>query len=137
MRVGDIGQAVDGPEKRAPRRLAERQARHPTADLQAARRQRARHGRQGPKAELPRLRAAIPPSVNVDTIIDRTVTIRASVEDVQFTLILSIALVVMVIFLFLRNVWATIIPSPSPCRWPWSVRSRSCLSSATAWTTCP
>ena len=42
---------------------------------------------------------------------DRTQTIRASVKDVQFTLLLSIALVVMVIFLFLRNVWATIIPS--------------------------
>ena len=41
---------------------------------------------------------------------DRTQTIRASVEDVQFTLMLSICLVVMVIFLFLRNVWATIIP---------------------------
>ena len=63
------------------------------------------------KAALPGLRAAIPPSISVETIVDRTVTIRASVHEVQFTLGLSIALVVMVIFLFLRNFWATIIPS--------------------------
>ena len=49
--------------------------------------------------------------MHVSTIVDRTQTIRASVNDVEFTLILSIGLVVMVIFLFLRNVWATIIPS--------------------------
>ena len=63
------------------------------------------------KAALPQLEASIPPSIHVSTIIDRTQTIRASVTDVQFTLMLSICLVVMVIFLFLRNVWATIIPS--------------------------
>ncbi|MCW3476088.1 multidrug efflux RND transporter permease subunit [Limobrevibacterium gyesilva] len=63
------------------------------------------------KAQLPRLTAAIPPSVHVTEVMDRTQTIRASVEDVQFTLILTVALVVMVIFLFLRNLWATIIPS--------------------------
>ena len=63
------------------------------------------------KAKLPSLEAAIPPAIQVSTIVDRTQTIRASVADVQFTLLLSISLVVMVIFLFLRNVWATIIPS--------------------------
>jgi hydrophobe/amphiphile efflux-1 (HAE1) family protein len=63
------------------------------------------------KAALPRLKADIPPTVHVTTIVDRTQTIRASVNDVQFTLLLSIALVVMVIFLFLRSAWATIIPS--------------------------
>ncbi len=63
------------------------------------------------KQALPHLEAAIPPSVHVSTISDRTLTIRASVADVQFTLMLSIALVVMVIFIFLRSVWATIIPS--------------------------
>ncbi|MCW5235957.1 efflux RND transporter permease subunit [Verminephrobacter eiseniae] len=62
------------------------------------------------KAAMPRLRAAIPASVRVDTLIDRTQTIRASVGDVEFTLVLSIALVVMVIFVFLRNVAATLIP---------------------------
>ena len=53
----------------------------------------------------------MPPAVKVDIIIDRTTTIRASVSDVQFTLMLTIALVVMVIFLFLRSLCATIIPS--------------------------
>ena len=63
------------------------------------------------KSELPRLQASIPPSVVVSEIVNRTGTIQHSVEEVEFTLILSVALVVMVIFLFLRNVWATIIPS--------------------------
>jgi hydrophobe/amphiphile efflux-1 (HAE1) family protein len=63
------------------------------------------------KAALPRLEASIPPTIHVVTIVDRTQTIRASVNDVEFTLMLSIALVVMVIFLFLRSLWATIIPS--------------------------
>ncbi len=62
-------------------------------------------------AELPRLTARIPPSVKVETILDRTTTIRASVADVEFTLVLTICLVVMVILLFLRNFWATLIPS--------------------------
>ena len=63
------------------------------------------------KAALPRLQASIPPSIHTSIVMDRTQTIRASVADVQFTLMLSIGLVVMVIFVFLRNVWATIIPS--------------------------
>jgi hydrophobe/amphiphile efflux-1 (HAE1) family protein len=63
------------------------------------------------KAELPRLTARIPPAVKVETILDRTVTIRASVLDVEFTLVLTICLVVLVILLFLRNFWATLIPS--------------------------
>src|SRR6185437_1910533 len=63
------------------------------------------------KAELPRLRAAMPPSVKVEVMSDRTQTIRAAVEEVQVTLLLSIALVVGVIFVFLRTVWGTIIPS--------------------------
>jgi len=63
------------------------------------------------KAQLPHLTARIPPAVQVETILDRTTTIRASVRDVQFTLALTIALVVLVVFLFLRNFWATFIPS--------------------------
>ncbi|PFH08247.1 HAE1 family hydrophobic/amphiphilic exporter-1 [Collimonas sp. PA-H2] len=63
------------------------------------------------KAAMPRLQAAIPPTVHINTLIDRTQTIRASVADVEFTLVLTIALVVLVIFLFLRNVPATLIPS--------------------------
>jgi hydrophobic/amphiphilic exporter-1 (mainly G- bacteria), HAE1 family len=60
---------------------------------------------------LPRLEAQIPAAVQVHTLYDRSDSIRASVNDVKFTLLLTIALVVMVIFLFLRNISATIIPS--------------------------
>src|SRR6202011_4625526 len=63
------------------------------------------------KAQLPQLTARIPPSMQVETILARTTTIRASVRDVQFTLALTIALVVLVVLLFLRNFWATFIPS--------------------------
>ena len=63
------------------------------------------------KALLPQLTATIPPSVKVAVLTDRTETIRASVEDVQFTLVLTVVLVVMVIFVFLRKLWATVIPS--------------------------
>jgi multidrug efflux pump len=63
------------------------------------------------KALLPQLKVAIPSSVQVSVLTDRTTTIRASVKDVQFELMLTVALVVMVIFLFLRNLSATVIPS--------------------------
>ncbi len=59
---------------------------------------------------LPQLQATLPESINVKILTDRTTTIRASVADVRFELMLSVALVVMIIFLFLRNVRATIIP---------------------------
>ncbi len=110
VRVRDIGSAVDGPEnarlagwqngKRGIQLLIFKQPGANVIDTV-----------ERIKAALPKLRAAIPPAVTVETIVDRTVTIRASVHEVQFTLLLSIALVVMVIFLFLRNFWATIIPS--------------------------
>jgi multidrug efflux pump len=63
------------------------------------------------KALLPQLQTTLPTSIQVSILTDRTSTIRASVKDVQFSLMLTVALVVMVIFLFLRNVSATIIPS--------------------------
>jgi multidrug efflux pump len=63
------------------------------------------------KALLPRLQASLPSSVHVTTLTDRTTTIRASVADIQFELMLTVGLVVMVMFLFLRSVAATIIPS--------------------------
>src|SRR6516162_7070694 len=65
----------------------------------------------GIKKALPLLQASLPPAIKVDIVSDRTQTIRASVADVQFTLLLTIALVVGVIFLFLRNLWATVIPA--------------------------
>jgi HAE1 family hydrophobic/amphiphilic exporter-1 len=63
------------------------------------------------EAAMPRFRESIPPSISVNKLIDRTQTIRASVHEVEFTLILSILLVVAVIFVFLRDVAATLIPS--------------------------
>src|SRR5208337_2351788 len=63
------------------------------------------------KALLPQLQASLPSSIDVKILTDRTNTIRASVEDVQFELMLTVVLVVMVIFVFLRNLAATIIPS--------------------------
>ena len=65
----------------------------------------------GVRAALPDLQRAIPASVKVDVLYDRSISIRESVNDVQFTLVLTMALVVMVIFLFLRNLSATLIPS--------------------------
>ncbi|MBC7800583.1 MAG: multidrug efflux RND transporter permease subunit [Gemmatimonadaceae bacterium] len=110
VRVRDIGVAVDGPEnarlagwqngKRGIQLLVFKQPGANVIDTV-----------ERIKDALPKLRAAIPPSITIQTIVDRTQTIRASLHEVQFTLFLSIALVVMVIFLFLRNVWATIIPS--------------------------
>src|SRR5947199_7279550 len=64
-------------------------------------------------ALLPQLRASIPPSINLSVIVDRTTTIRASIADIEYTILISILLVILVVFVFLRNVWATIIPSIS------------------------
>jgi HAE1 family hydrophobic/amphiphilic exporter-1 len=63
------------------------------------------------KAMLPVLQASIPPAVKISVVSDRTQTIRASIDDVQFTLLLTVALVVIVICIFLRNFWATVIPA--------------------------
>ncbi|MGP1685006.1 MAG: efflux RND transporter permease subunit, partial [Giesbergeria sp.] len=63
------------------------------------------------KKLLPTFRAEVPAGIDINVLFDRSVTIRASVEEVEFTLLLALALVVMVIFIFLRNIPATIIPS--------------------------
>jgi hydrophobe/amphiphile efflux-1 (HAE1) family protein len=63
------------------------------------------------KTLLPKLQESIPPSVKADLISDRSLVIRAAVHDVQFTMMLTIGLVVLVIFVFLRTIWATVIPS--------------------------
>jgi hydrophobe/amphiphile efflux-1 (HAE1) family protein len=110
VRVRDIGRAISAPEneliagwfnqQRAVLLVVQRQ---PGANvIETVNRV---------KAMLPVLQASIPPAVKVSIISDRTTTIRASVVDVQFTLVLTVALVVMVIFLFLRNFWATVIPA--------------------------
>ena len=61
--------------------------------------------------ELPRLQSEIPPTIKIDVAVDRTTTIRSSVRDVEISLMISVLLVVLVVFMFLREVWATIIPS--------------------------
>jgi HAE1 family hydrophobic/amphiphilic exporter-1 len=63
------------------------------------------------KALLPKLQTVIPPAIKIDTVLDRTTTIRASVHDVEFTLVLTIVLVVLVVLLFLRDTWATLVPA--------------------------
>ncbi len=63
------------------------------------------------RAEMPQLQASIPPTIQIHVVSDRTETIRASVRDVEISLLISVLLVVLVVFLFLREVWATIIPS--------------------------
>ena len=63
------------------------------------------------KALLPKVTAVIPPGVKIDTVLDRTTTIRASVDDVAFALLLTVVLVVLVVLLFLRHIWATLVPA--------------------------
>jgi hydrophobe/amphiphile efflux-1 (HAE1) family protein len=63
------------------------------------------------KALMPKLEQSIPPAVHVDLMLDRTQVTRAAVRDVQLTMLLTICLVILVIFLFLRTIWATVIPS--------------------------
>ncbi|AGG88819.1 efflux RND transporter permease subunit [Rhodanobacter denitrificans] len=62
------------------------------------------------KSELPQLVSDIPRAITIDTVLDRTVTIRAAVRDVEFTLVLGVILAVLVVGLFLRNLWATLVP---------------------------
>ena len=65
------------------------------------------------RALMPYLQASVPPAMHLSVMVDRTTTIRASIRDVERTLIISIGLVILVVFVFLRNAWATFIPSVS------------------------
>ncbi len=110
LRIRDIGQAVTGPEdaKQAAWANGKRGVflvvfKQPGANVIDT--------VDKIKELLPRLVASIPPAMKVEILSDRTQTIRAAVEDVQFTLLLTIFLVVMVIFAFLRSFWATVIPA--------------------------
>ncbi len=110
LRIHDIGQAIAGPEdaKKAAWASGKRGVfliifKQPGANVIET--------VDKIKELLPRLKAALPPAAHVEILSDRTQTIRASVEDVKFTLLLTIGLVVGVIFLFLRTFWATVIPS--------------------------
>jgi hydrophobe/amphiphile efflux-1 (HAE1) family protein len=110
VRLRDVGKAIDAPEND----LIAGWYNHQRAIIMAVQRQPGANVIDTVarvKAMLPVLQASIPAAMKVNIISDRTETIRASVSDVQFTLLLTVALVVMVIFLFLRNFWATIIPA--------------------------
>ncbi len=110
VRLGDLGQVLDGIQD--TRQLAwinntpsimfqvQRQPGTNTVDVV-----------DSIKALFPEFRRDLPPGVNLDLVYDRSVSIRESVNDVKFTLILTVVLVVLVIFVFLRNVSATVIPS--------------------------
>src|ERR1700742_3214561 len=109
VRIRDIGQAIEASENNMLAGLHDKQRaiilsilRVPGANvIQTV---------DNIRKMLPQLEASIPPGIKVDIASDRTTTIRASVADVRFTLLLTIGLVVMVIFIFLRNFWASIIP---------------------------
>jgi hydrophobe/amphiphile efflux-1 (HAE1) family protein len=110
VRIRDVGRAVAGPQNRElaawsdnRRAVALIVFKQPNANVIAT--------TDGIEAELSSLRADIPANIQLNVVANRTLTIRASVADVEFTLMVSIGLVVMVIFLFLRNFWATVIPS--------------------------
>jgi HAE1 family hydrophobic/amphiphilic exporter-1 len=110
LRVRDIGEAVAGPEDMKQAAWADGKRgvflvifKQPGANVIDT--------VNKIKAALPRLIAGIPPAINIKIISDRTLTIRDAVEDVQITLLITIFLVIMVIFLFLRSFWATVIPA--------------------------
>ena len=110
LRIRDIGRAVTGPEDAKQAAWANGQRgvflvvyKQPGANVIDT--------VDKIKALLPRLVAGIPAAIKIGIMSDRTQTIRAAVEDVQYTLLLTILLVVMVIFIFLRSFWATVIPA--------------------------
>ncbi|MBL0940914.1 MAG: efflux RND transporter permease subunit [Gemmatimonadaceae bacterium] len=110
VRLGDLGNVIDGlqslrgfSEVNGRQNISLSIIRQPGANTVAT--------AKGVEAEMAQLKEQLPPSVNVQTIFNRAESIEHAVWDVQFTLMLTVALVVMVIFLFLRNVRATIIPS--------------------------
>jgi HAE1 family hydrophobic/amphiphilic exporter-1 len=110
VRIRDIGKAIDGPENRLvagwynnKRAIIVAIQREPGANVIET--------VERIKSLLPQLQAAIPPAIKINVISDRTQTIRASVADVQFTLMLTVVLVVVVIFQFLRTLRGTLIPA--------------------------
>src|SRR5438874_2769347 len=110
VRIRDIGKAIEGPENNllagwynSQRAIILAVLRQPGANVIDT--------VDRIQSLLPQLQASLPPAIKINVVSDRTQTIRASVADVQFTLMLTVALVVMVIFIFLRNFWATVIPA--------------------------
>ncbi|HTP91197.1 MAG TPA: efflux RND transporter permease subunit [Xanthobacteraceae bacterium] len=110
VRVRDIGYAIDGP---ADRFSAAYFNNEPAILLSVYKQPGANviDTVERVKEILPKVATVIPPAVKIDTVLDRTTTIRASVADVERTLILTVALVVLVVLIFLRDTWATLVPA--------------------------
>jgi HAE1 family hydrophobic/amphiphilic exporter-1 len=114
VRVRDIGQAIDSVEDEHTASWYNDATHHDRSIILAIQRQPGANTVEvcdAIKKLLPTFQSYLPPSVELHTVYDRSVAIHDSVHDVQFTLMLSLALVILVIFLFLRNVSATVIPS--------------------------
>jgi HAE1 family hydrophobic/amphiphilic exporter-1 len=114
VRLRDVGRAVDSVEDEKTAAWYNDATHHERSLILAVQRQPGANTVEvcdSIKKLLPALRSYLPPSVELHTVYDRSLTIRDSVHDVQFTLMLSLALVILVIFLFLRNLSATVIPS--------------------------
>ena len=110
VRVRDVGSVVDGVEND---KLTATAGNRPAVIIDILRQPGANviTTVERIRTALPQLRAVMPPAIRVDVLSDRTASIRASVADVESTLLLTVGLVVLVLFLFLRRVWATVIPS--------------------------
>ncbi|UJB21504.1 MULTISPECIES: efflux RND transporter permease subunit [Lysobacter] len=110
VRLADVAQVIDGVENDQLAAWAEGK---PAVLLDVRRQPGANIVQTVERIQriMPELRSVLPADVHLDVFADRTVTIRASVDDVEFTLVLTICLVVGVIFVFLRRLWATLIPS--------------------------
>jgi len=110
VRVRDIGRAIDGPADR----FSAAYFNNTPAILLSVYKQPGANvidTVERIKKLLPNLTKVIPPAIKIDTVLDRTTTIRASVGDVELTLILTVILVVIVVLIFLRDTWATVIPA--------------------------
>ncbi|MEZ5401346.1 MAG: efflux RND transporter permease subunit [Bryobacteraceae bacterium] len=114
IRLGELGQVVDGIEDDKAASWFYKDGQEQRAVVLAIQRQPGTNTMavtEDIKELLPVFQTELPPSVKMDVLYDRSETIRESFEDVKFTMVLTLGLVIMVIFLFLRNVSATIIPS--------------------------
>src|SRR5579871_4427332 len=110
VRIKDVGQAIDGKQND---RIGAWFFDQPAEGV-AIQRQAGANTNQlvdTIQAMIPKIMESFPPSIHVDLVSDRSLVVRAAVHDVQFTMMLTIALVVLVIFIFLRTLWATVIPS--------------------------
>ena len=123
IKLNSLGKVIEGVENTRLGRLGRHEPRRAGDRLQTSRTRTSLKPWTASKPRCRRFKQWLPPVDQDHALSDRTTTIRASVKDVQFSLLLSIALVVMVIFLFLRRFWPTFIASIT-CRWRWPALRR-------------